>query len=128
MIDVVFLLLVFFVWTASFQIIERILPTEMQAQTGTDPVEEATPEPEEDFDNVVVRITWDGIAPGWSVNDLVAESLDEVQSRLAAVAEIKTDAPVVVHPDPEVPLGHVIEVYDVSKRTGFQTVSFAVNP
>ena len=29
MIDVVFLLLIFFVWTASFQIVEQILPSEI---------------------------------------------------------------------------------------------------
>ena len=35
MIDVVFLLLVFFVWTASFQIIEHVLPSKMSAQLGS---------------------------------------------------------------------------------------------
>ena len=32
MIDVVFLLLVFFVWTASFQIIEHVLPSKRSEQ------------------------------------------------------------------------------------------------
>ena len=35
MIDVVFLLLVFFVWTASFQIIEQALPSQLVSQTGS---------------------------------------------------------------------------------------------
>ena len=37
MIDVVFLLLVFFIWTASFQIVEQVLPSSVSAQRGTDP-------------------------------------------------------------------------------------------
>ena len=35
MIDVVFLLLVFFVWTASFQTIEYVLDSQVAAQQGT---------------------------------------------------------------------------------------------
>ncbi|MBC8874781.1 MAG: biopolymer transporter ExbD, partial [Planctomycetes bacterium] len=34
MIDVVFLLLVFFVWTASFHIVEHILPSSVSAVRG----------------------------------------------------------------------------------------------
>ena len=36
MIDVVFLLLVFFVWTASFQIVEHVMPSELSEQIGSD--------------------------------------------------------------------------------------------
>ena len=63
MIDVVFLLLVFFVWTASFQIIEQILPSQMSAQLGAEPTEVNEPPPEADFENVVIRIGWNGEQP-----------------------------------------------------------------
>ena len=46
MIDVVFLLLVFFVWTASFQIIEQVMPSQLSQAAGSDPVENVqVPEP-----------------------------------------------------------------------------------
>ncbi len=128
MIDVVFLLLVFFVWTASFQIIEKILPSQMSAQMGSDPVEQVEPLPEQDFDNIVVRIGYDGSAPTWTINEEPISSLDDVQTHLTAVASVKRDAPVILHPDAIVPLGYVIEAYDVAKIVGFQKVSFAVNP
>ena len=56
MIDVVFLLLVFFVWTASFQIVEQILPSEMSAQFGSDSSDQVDPPPPKDFEDVVVKI------------------------------------------------------------------------
>jgi len=128
MIDVVFLLLVFFVWTSSFQIVEQVLPSELSAQMGSDPVEIDQPPPEKDFDDVVVRIGWNGEQPNWKINDQEVESIAQMRERLSAIAGIKTDAPVILHPDGIVPLGFVIEVYDVAKLAGFDAVSFAVNP
>lgn len=128
MIDVVFLLLVFFVWTASFQVIEHILPSEMSAQMGTDPSEIVDPIPEQDFDKIVVRIKWNGAQPSWTVRDQPMASIQDVESMMKSIAAVKIDAPIILHPDSVVPLGFVIEAYDVSKRVGFQKVSFAVNP
>ena len=128
MIDVVFLLLVFFVWTASFQIVEQILASDMKAQMGTDPVEIDQPPPEKDFDDVVIRIGWDGTNPTWRVNKQKVDSLEQLEERLRIIASAKLDAPVILDPDPVVPLGHVIEAYDISKLAGFEQLSFAVNP
>lgn len=128
MIDVVFLLLVFFVWTASFQIIEHILPSEMKAQMGSEPSEVVDPIPEQDFDNIVVRIRWGDGGPVWTVRDQPMASIDEVRSMMESIAQVKIDAPIILHPDPVVPLGVVIEAYDISKQVGFEKVSFAVNP
>ena len=55
-------------------------------------------------------------------------SIEEVETILQSIAAIKIDAPVILHPDSIVPLGYVIEAFDVSKQVGFQKVSFAVNP
>ena len=128
MIDVVFLLLVFFVWTASFQIIEQILPSNMSELTGSDPVNQVEPPEPKDFDDVIVRIAWDGQAPTWKINDQLFGSIEEVKTQLSAIADIQTDAIVVLHPDPIVPLGIVIGAYDTAKLSGFSKVSFAVNP
>ena len=128
MIDVVFLLLIFFVWTTSFQIIEYILPSRMSAQIGDQATPLVDPPPEKDFDNVVIRIGWDGQSVSLAVNDVPASSMDQVVTQLRQIANVKLDAPIILHPQPAVPLGYVIEVYDVVKLVGFQKVSFAVNP
>ncbi len=128
MIDVVFLLLVFFVWTASFQIVEQILPGELSSQAGTETTELTEPPPEADFDQVIVRIGWNGIQPEWRLNDQLVESIDRLRVQLATISRIKSDAPVILHPVKQVPLDFVIQAYDASKLAGFAKVSFAINP
>ena len=128
MIDVVFLLLVFFVWTASFQIIEHILPSQISAEMGSDPADPVDPPPEKDFEDIVVKISWDGVTPHWSINNQPLASLSDLEQQLIAVAALQTTATVILHPQPIVPLGDVIETYDVAKIAGFSTVAFAVNP
>lgn len=128
MIDVVFLLLVFFVWTASFQIVEQILPSEMSELTGSDATVDVEPPPPKDFDDIVVRIGWDGEAPTWRINDQDVLNLSAVSEQLNTIANIQVEATVILRPEPIVPLGHVIEAYDTAKQSGFEQISFAVNP
>lgn len=127
MIDVVFLLLVFFVWTASFQVVEYVLPSPISSQMGTEATNVENPPPPKDFDDIVVRVLWENNQAVWTVNQQPVPSLDAVANQLTSLAELGTDATVILHPDPAVPLGFVIETYDVSQLSGFEKVSFAVN-
>jgi biopolymer transport protein ExbD len=124
MIDVVFLLLIFFVWTASFQIAEQLLPSELTPPTGTGNA--VQPDPEMiDFELVVVTISWPNDAPVWQVNGVSQDSLATLRQTLTAIARAKSDLPVVLDPEPQVPLGYVIEVFDVARSVGFSKVQFA---
>lgn len=130
MIDVVFLLLIYFIWSSSFGVTELLMPSDVAPETagaGTSPSDPQQPPPERDFEKIIVRIV---AAPGgvaWRVNDAPVGSLVELQGQLQPIARIKRDAPVVLHPDPEVPLGDVIDVFDLSRLIGFEKVQFAVN-
>lgn len=126
MIDVVFLLLVFFVWTANFQKLEYLLPSSVSSLMGSTTSTQVTPPPEADFADVVVRIHWQGV-PSWTVNDIPVQDLQQLRTQLVAIAGVKADAPVILHPDASVPLGDVIDVYDLSLQVGFQQVQFAAN-
>ena len=128
MIDVVFLLLVFFVWTASFKTVELILPSEVSAQEGSQPTTVVEPVPEQDFDQVVIRLQWLMDQAHWSINETAMGSIEEVSSFLQQLVQIKSDAPIIIHPDPAVPMNWVIEAYDRAKLAGFEQISFAVNP
>jgi biopolymer transport protein ExbD len=100
----------------------------MSSLTGSEVENPDPPPPEEnDFDRVVIRIGWDGTAPTWQINGANIPSIDQIREQLAALADIKIDAPLVLHPDPNVPLGFVITAYDEAKLAGFPKVSFAVN-
>ena len=130
MIDVVFLLLVFFVWTAGFQIVEKVLPSSVSAEStdkkspGATTGDE-TPPPEADFERIVVRVAWTSDGPRWTINQEPIPTPAEMREKLRRIGEITTDVPVVLHPDGDVPLHHVIDVYDAARSLGFTKVSMA---
>src|SRR6476646_3401877 len=129
MIDCVFLLMIYFLWSSSFAIAEMSLPSKLSAAVaggGTPRVNEPPPA-EADFPNVVIRILWNGSSSVWTVNEVPLASLDELKQRLANIARIKRDAPIVLDPASDVPLGDVIEVFDVSRLVGFQKIQFAAS-
>ena len=127
MIDVVFLLLVFFVWTASFQVVENMLPTSLLTVAGTQATELAEPAPDLDFDEIVIRLIWEGRALRWQINNLRVATLEEVRSRLDQIAAIRQSATVILHPDQEGPIGDVVDVYDQARLAGFKQVQFATS-
>src|SRR5262245_29352315 len=86
MIDCVFLLMVYFIWSSSFNIAEQSLPSQLSASTGSgEPNAGTPPPPEADFEDVVVRILWQNSAPAWTVNDAPIASLAELRQSLAGV-------------------------------------------
>jgi biopolymer transport protein ExbD len=129
MIDVVFLLLVFFVWNTNLRPLEFLLPGAVtqppSQQRGVGNVS-AAPKPEDDIPEVVVRIIWEG-APQWLVNETRIRSLKELKATLGPIAQASRDAPIILHPDPEVPLGDLIDSYDVVRGEGFRKLRFATN-
>ncbi len=127
MIDVVFLLLVFFVWTASFQIIEQVMPSQLSQAAGSDPAQ-ATEVPEAaDFENLIVRIAMNGDSPAWMVNDQPFDNVEAVKQQLRTIAEINTEAPVILYPEQDVPLEHIMNAWDGAKLSGFAKVQFAIS-
>jgi biopolymer transport protein ExbD len=126
MIDVVFLLLVFFVWTASFHLVEQLLPSNLIAAAGQGSPLDIDPE-EADFERVVVRVLLDEGQPLWLVNDQPRSTLKEVAGTLRTLADIKPDAAVILDPTIEIPLGDVIDVYDLARLAGFEKIQFAAS-
>jgi biopolymer transport protein ExbD len=126
MIDVIFLLLIFFICTASFQMPEEILPTRFLLP-GT--VASETPiDPEVlDLDEIVVKVLWRDAGPRWQINDRDYSSLAEVRAVLTAAAQIKIDLPVILDIEPNVPMENVIDVYDLCRKVGLERVQFAAS-
>lgn len=130
MIDVVFLLLIYFIWSSSFGVAELLMPSDVAPETtgaGTGPSDPQRPLPERDFEKIIVRIVSTPGGVAWRINDAPVTSVVELQGQLQPIARIKQDAPVILHPDPEVPLGDVIDVFDLCRLVKFQKVQFAVN-
>ena len=127
MIDVVFLLLIFFVWTASFQIVEMTLPSQLTEMVGAGANQEVKLE-EEDFESVIVRIQQDNQQVQWTVNDQPTSSLADVRERLRMVATIRSDLPVLIDPAEQIQLGFVLDVFDIARDAGFQNIQFTTQP
>lgn len=124
LIDVVFLLLIFFVCTASFQIAEQILPSSILAAGSTEaPLEDPMELP---LEQIVVRTRMEGGKAAWTINQRTCATLGEVGQVLRGVYDAASEVPVILHNDPDVPLGDVIDVYDLSRVVGFATIQFAV--
>ena len=129
LIDVVFLLLIFFVWTASFRIAEYTLPSSISesAAAGASASAAEPPPPEADFPEVVVRVSNAAGQLAWRVNEEPVGSLQDVRAKLAQVFQIYREAPVIIHPEASVALGDVIDLYDVTRVVGFAKVQFAAS-
>jgi biopolymer transport protein ExbD len=125
MIDCVFLLMVYFLWSSSFTLPELVLPGQLApppASAG------ASPSPEADFPELVVRVTLDQGRIGWTLNTAPVPSLAELRRTLATLARIQRQAPVILDPQPDVPLGDVIDALDTIQLAGFAKVSLAATP
>ncbi|MDR2757328.1 MAG: biopolymer transporter ExbD [Planctomycetaceae bacterium] len=122
MIDVIFLLLVFFVCTASFIPPEGVLPTNMSLP-GSSVTEIVLPKPD-NLDVARILLTFDG-SPHWRVEGNQCHSLRDVRTILQKLREIRQDIPVIIDSNENVPMEHVIDVYDSCRIAGLSQIQFA---
>ena len=113
MIDVIFLLLIFFICTASFMPLEKLLPMDTTLP-GDVPVEIVLPDPV-DLDVVVVQIFF-GEKPYWQIEGNHPRTLHEVQAVLRQIRNIKPGIPVIIDSADNVPIENVIDIYDICRR------------
>lgn len=130
MIDVIFLLLVFFLATSSFQVIEKLLPsTVSQWNSASGP--ENVPPPEqvqEMLDQVVVKLRSNGQLIEVELNGSPLSNFAELRGRLRSIAELQPGLPVIVDPEPSIPAGQVIKAYDWARSVGLSRVYLATRP
>jgi len=130
MIDVVFLLLVFFLTTSSFQRLEKALPgavaaaPEPSVKGGN--IDQPPPEGLTDLSDIVVKIkkAGDGSGAGiaYSINDEALPNVETLANRLKAILRIRSDAPIVIDPEDSIPSGEAIRVYDIARANGSVSV------
>ncbi len=126
MIDVIFLLLIFFVCTASFQVVEEVLPTNLSLPGSVNTEIEIDPL-QDDLDEITVKILLRGDRAAWQVNQRDYDRLEEVGAVLSAAAEIKIDLPVILDVGADVPIEYVIDAVDLCRQIGLQKIQFAVS-
>ncbi|MDR3110749.1 MAG: biopolymer transporter ExbD, partial [Planctomycetaceae bacterium] len=121
MIDVIFLLLIFFICTANFQRPEQLLATDLSL-TG-DTVKSPVIKPK-NIDVAVIKIIYDPKAV-YTVTENRCETIGQLRSVLNSLSELKQDLPVIITPDDNVPMEIVIQVYDTCREAGLTKIQFA---
>lgn len=127
MIDVVFLLLVFFLWTSSFEEPEFDLPSALAEPPLGLADSPQTPSPPEAFDEIVIRVSGTPTTLQWTLNGEAIADLQGLLTQLQSIVELGVQPPVVIDPDVTVEVGDVVDVYDTARRAGLQRVLFAAS-
>ncbi|QDU81503.1 Biopolymer transport protein ExbD/TolR [Polystyrenella longa] len=126
MIDVVFLLLIFFVCASAGRLKEFLLPTPLAAGN----VESQTPNekrPPVDRAWITLDQTTEGVSL-IKINDRELSSLDELETNLRELASFTTEMPVIIDAGDEVTMQTVLEIYDLCQAVKFEQISFAIDP
>jgi len=119
LIDVVFLLLIFFMVSTSF---------DKQTRLEVDLPEAETPAaPNEDLDKIEITIDAKG---QFYVNDreLLKHDLDTLRRTLEKIADGKTDLPIFIFGDKDAPLQSALTVMDAAGQLGLSRLSFVARP
>jgi biopolymer transport protein ExbD len=124
MIDVVFLLLIFFVCASVGQTADALLPTELAA--GGVAAELPPIEPQQ-IERLWMKLLRQGDRTVAELNGTVHPNLDDVSAVLTGLqdAGVTGEIAVVLDVGPEVPMGDAIRVYDECLSAGFSTINFA---
>lgn len=129
MIDVVFLLLIFFVCASIGQIRESTLPTPLAAGSieAADSIEAPKP-----LGEVWVRLVRRGAGEGAvttaEVNSQVYEDWNRLRGTLRELASIAPEIPVILDIGQSVPVGDFVDIYDTCRSAGFDNIQFATAP
>lgn len=128
LIDVVFLLLVFFVCAATGSIADQILPADLQGN-ATEPIQPVEPQPMERWEHPILRIR---LQPGAGnqldvlLNDQPQGDAEQLRSALTLLARIDPASTVVLSIHDDVKVSRFIEIYDLCQQLQFEKISFAV--
>ncbi|MFV0445804.1 MAG: ExbD/TolR family protein [Planctomycetaceae bacterium] len=128
MIDIVFLLLIFFVCAAVGVVQEQVLATDLAATGGVESVIE-TPEREPWELEIRLTLARDPASGITSVdmNGTRYADFGQLERQLQALAQIDASNPVILDVSPGVEWGAVIDLYDRCRRVGLATVNFAID-
>ncbi|MDR0390278.1 MAG: biopolymer transporter ExbD [Planctomycetaceae bacterium] len=126
MIDVIFLLLIFFICTANFRTSETLMKTNMSLPNNTNNgITLLIPELSE-IDVAIIKITFDK-TPQWHIAGKECKSIEQLYTLLIELRNIQKDLPVVIDSNPNVPMMHVIDAYDSCRAAGLTKIQFAAN-
>lgn len=118
MVDVVFLLLIFFMCTTSFQLPEERLPAPLPRKSAA-----GQPSPADDFEPIHIQVTGSGDIVTLSVNHAATDGFEGLFRRLSALRPL-ADVPVIISADDGINFKHCVRVLDLCIKARFTKVAF----
>ncbi len=115
MIDIVFLLLIFFIVTWQFSRAELDLKVSVPSSTDSKERESRS------YLEIIINVRADGST--FVNGDLIAD--EDLYEKLSAITRVDRDQPVRVRGDADTDFQHVVRVMDVCTRAGVWNISFA---
>ena len=128
MIDVVFLLLVFFVWTSSFELPEFDLPSAIAEPPAGGSELSTQAAPAEAFDEIVIRLLMREARTVIELNGQPLVDSVELRRRLEEILALGVQPPVIIDPSPQITMNEAVEAYDAARLAGADRVLFAAQP
>lgn len=119
MIDVVFLLLIFFMCATTFRIDELSLGANMN-KGGQNPPPDPVPPP-----TLRLYVRQDGRV---LLNQTLLDDSDDLYRRVAAIVHVRRDASILLGADPKVHFHYVVTTYDTAVRAGVTDIRFQAPP
>ena len=128
MIDVVFLLLVFLLCTASLEAPESDLAASLRVEANVGAGVGDPAEPDDTLASIEVVGRRVGQQTRWAVNGgAEAEGGPGLESLLGKLGSIDTTLPITIDAQSDVPVGDVVAAYDAARRVGFGRVLLAAS-
>jgi biopolymer transport protein ExbD len=121
-------LLVFFVWTSSFELPEFDLPTAIAEPPSGMTSESTSSPPVEPFDEVVISLTMRDGQTRINFNGQPIADASAVREKLSQIISLGVQPPVIIDPADEVTMNVAVEVYDAARAAGVDRVLFAADP
>jgi len=113
MIDVVFLLLIFFLVTANFAQDEHKLPATLQTEGGGVRSSDLQPQ--------ILQIRMQGVEPIFIMGDVAVRGGDSLE---ALLKNLPKDPGVAIKSDPDVPISAIAAALQAARNAGFQKRSY----
>lgn len=123
LIDVVFLLLIFFVCASVGQVAESLLPTQLDTGAVASVVAAET---EPSATKIWVYLEQVEVGSlSLRVESSECSGFADLEATLRELAELTAESPVILDIGPNVPLEALVDTWDICNRAGFQSINFA---
>lgn len=120
MIDVVFLLLVFFMVATKTKLSNRALDANLPKDIGS-----SSPSDEEPKETINIEVKERGGQPKIFVNNFPIDTFEGLYQKLAQLTSISSESPVIISPEGAVSFKYVVMTLNACSRAAVEKVSFA---